>query len=69
MVLQIFNITEKSRILAIGDGLLTDIKRAVDFGIDNVLVTNGILKNPSPESLAAICNSIKIFPQFVIPKI
>ncbi len=69
MVLQIFDITEKSRILAIGDGLPTDIKGAVDFGIDNVLVTNGILKNPSPEGLAAICNSIKIFPQFVIPKI
>jgi HAD superfamily hydrolase (TIGR01459 family) len=69
MVLQIFGMPEKSRILAIGDGLTTDIKGAVDFGIDNVLVTNGILKNPDAAGLEAVCNSLKIFPQFVIKKI
>ena len=69
MVLQIFDITEKSRILAIGDGLLTDIRGAVDFEIDNVLVTNGILQNPDPARLKEIFNSLQIFPQFVIPKI
>lgn len=69
MVLQIFGVSEKTRMVAIGDGLHTDIKGAVDFGIDNVLVTNGILKNPDPEGLAAICDSMKIYPQFVIKKI
>ncbi|MBU6140196.1 MAG: TIGR01459 family HAD-type hydrolase [Proteobacteria bacterium] len=69
MVLQIFGVSEKTKFLAIGDGLKTDIKGAVDFGIDNVLVTNGILKDPNNEELAAVCNSLKIFPQFVIKKI
>lgn len=69
MVLQIFGTSEKSRMLAIGDGLTTDIKGAVDFGIDNVLVTNGILKNPDAAGLEAVCNSLKISPKFVIKKI
>ncbi len=69
MVLQIFGASEKKQFLAIGDGLNTDIKGAVDFGIDNVLVTNGILKNPDQTRLAAICDSMKIYPQFVIKKI
>lgn len=69
MVLQIFGMSEKSKFLAIGDGLITDIKGAVDFGIDNVLVTNGILRSPDTASLTAVCNSLKIFPQFVITKI
>ena len=33
---------EKSRILAIGDGLPTDIKGASDYGIDSLFITNGI---------------------------
>lgn len=69
MVLQIFGTSEKNKILAIGDGLPTDIKGAVDFEIDNVLVTHGILKNPSKDKLQEICNSIQIFPKFVIPTI
>lgn len=69
MVLQIFGVSEKSKILAIGDSLTTDIKGAVDFRIDNVLITNGILKNPDPASLASLCDSMKIHPQFVIIKI
>ncbi|MGI9353239.1 MAG: TIGR01459 family HAD-type hydrolase [Rhizobiaceae bacterium] len=33
---------DKSRILAIGDGLPTDIKGAEDYGIDALFITNGI---------------------------
>ena len=33
---------DKSRILAIGDGLLTDIKGANGFGVDALLITDGI---------------------------
>ena len=69
MVLQIFGISDKKRILAVGYGLPTDIKGAVDFGIDNVLLTNGILKNPDPKRLEEVCNSMKIYPQFVIKKL
>ncbi|MBM3579778.1 MAG: TIGR01459 family HAD-type hydrolase [Alphaproteobacteria bacterium] len=67
MLLRIFGISSKNRILAIGDGLETDIKGAVDFGIDSVLVTSGILKSPDQAKLETICNSLRIFPNFVIP--
>ncbi|AGF74905.1 hydrolase, haloacid dehalogenase-like family [Bartonella australis AUST/NH1] len=33
---------EKNRILAIGDGLLTDIKGAIDFGLDTLYIMGGI---------------------------
>ncbi|AQX31263.1 TIGR01459 family HAD-type hydrolase [Bartonella schoenbuchensis] len=33
---------EKSRILAIGDGILTDVKGAIDFGIDVLYILGGI---------------------------
>ena len=33
---------EKQRILAIGDGLPTDIAGAAGFGIDALFITNGI---------------------------
>ncbi|KEG16168.1 TIGR01459 family HAD-type hydrolase [Bartonella bacilliformis] len=42
-ILQNIRVTvEKSRILAIGDGLLTDVKGAVDFGIDVLYIAGGI---------------------------
>ena len=33
---------EQSRVLAIGDGLATDIKGAMDYGLDFIFVTDGI---------------------------
>ncbi|WP_336279587.1 TIGR01459 family HAD-type hydrolase [Bartonella sp. CB175] len=33
---------EKSNVLAIGDGLLTDVKGAVDFGLDALYIMSGI---------------------------
>lgn len=35
-------VAEKDAVLAIGDGLLTDVKGANDYGIDVLLVTDGI---------------------------
>lgn len=40
-----FNTADKSRILAIGDNLLTDIKGANAHGIDSLLISGGILKS------------------------
>lgn len=34
----------KSKILAIGDGLFTDIKGAINFGVDCVFIANGVEK-------------------------
>lgn len=75
MVCEIFNYPEIKKILAVGDGMETDIKGASDFGIDSALVTGGILANSlgikywqtaDKNKLAVICDSYQIFPQFVI---
>lgn len=75
MVCEIFNNPETSKIIAIGDGLETDIKGANDFGIDNVLITGGILANSlgikywqdaELGKLEKICNHFETFPKFVI---
>lgn len=42
----------KEKILAVGDGLFTDILGANRFGVDSVLITGGILKDRLPESVA-----------------
>lgn len=76
IVCEIFNNPQTDRMIAIGDGLETDIKGAHDFGIDNILVTGGILTNSlgitynqtaDKSKLEAICSKYKLFPKFVIP--
>lgn len=57
---------DKSRILAVGDGLATDIAGAVRFGIDSALVTGGILKHKR-ESLDVLCEQHKAAPTYVMP--
>ena len=75
MTCEIFNNCKNDKIVAIGDGLETDIKGANQYGIDNVLVTGGILlnqlgisyqENPDMSKLNLICGQHKIFPNFVI---
>ncbi|GAA5102603.1 TIGR01459 family HAD-type hydrolase [Bartonella acomydis] len=39
---KIRGIVEKSQVLAIGDGLLTDVKGAIHFGLDVLYITGGI---------------------------
>ncbi len=75
-VCEIFNCFDKSKMLAIGDGLETDIKGANDFGIDSVLITGGILSNQlkvkygekaDENKLETICKNHQLFPKYVIP--
>ena len=42
--LEVAGVTDKSKVIAIGDNVDTDIKGAKDFGIDNYLVKTGIKK-------------------------
>lgn len=56
----------KARVLAIGDGILTDIKGAVDFGMDCVLVTGGIFKKDEGQ-IDAICREHNAVPRYVMP--
>lgn len=75
MVLKKFNVTDKTKVIAIGDGPETDIKGANDFGIDSAFVTGGILANKlgvkygemaDPQKLQEVCDAYKIFPTHVI---
>jgi HAD superfamily hydrolase (TIGR01459 family) len=70
-----FGISDKKKIIAIGDSLETDIKGANDFAIDSILVTGGILSNSlgikywqvaDELKLQSICKSYQTFPKFVI---
>ncbi len=75
-VCELFGTSDKSKMLAIGDGMETDIKGAVDFGIDSVLITGGILSNKlqvkygeaaDKNKLETICKNYQLYPTFVIP--
>jgi ribonucleotide monophosphatase NagD (HAD superfamily) len=65
--------TTASRVLAIGDSIRTDLKGAVEFGIDCLFVTAGIhaeelggRDNPSTTALAAIFADAGIVPKLVM---
>jgi HAD superfamily hydrolase (TIGR01459 family) len=74
IVCQNFNISKNSKIIAIGDGMETDIQGANNFGIDSILITGGILSNSlnitynqeaDKDDLEKIFNQHKLFPQFI----
>ena len=76
MVCEIFDSVETSKMLAVGDGMETDIKGALDFGIDCALVTGGILSNKlsvkygqiaEENKVETVCKNYQLFPTFVIP--
>jgi HAD superfamily hydrolase (TIGR01459 family) len=69
--LEMMEIAEVSRLLAIGDSLATDIAGAVDAGIDSALVTSGIHgaemglaygEPPSNEQLQSFCAAAGALP-------
>ena len=75
MVLEKFLMPNKDKIVAIGDGMETDIKGASDFKIDSILVTGGILAKQlgikfwevaENEKLNKICNNYNLFPNYII---
>jgi len=57
--------TPKPRVLAVGDGIVTDIKGAVDYGIDALLVTGGILKKDEA-NIEALCASHRAVPRYIM---
>lgn len=76
MTCELFNCDKNAKILAIGDGMETDIKGANDFGIDSVLITGGILSNKlnvkygqvaDKNKVETICKNYQLSPKFVIP--
>ncbi|NBV06942.1 MAG: TIGR01459 family HAD-type hydrolase [Proteobacteria bacterium] len=78
MVCEMFDCLKSDKIIAVGDGMETDIKGAVDFGIDCALVTGGILSKQlaikygevaDKNKVETICKNYQIFPKFVIPSL
>ncbi|MDE3038851.1 MAG: TIGR01459 family HAD-type hydrolase, partial [Pseudomonadota bacterium] len=57
---------EKKKILAIGDGIVTDIAGAVSFGIDAALVTGGIIKKDE-HKVEGLCRKVNAVPNYVMP--
>jgi HAD superfamily hydrolase (TIGR01459 family) len=76
MCLGVLEGVDRRRILCVGDGLATDIKGAHGAGLDNLLVTGGLLANtwgidsaspPDPQRLAAACRDAGVTPTAAIP--
>jgi HAD superfamily hydrolase (TIGR01459 family) len=62
-----------TRILAIGDGIATDIKGAIDEGIDSLFISGGLaasetktVSQPNPQALSAYLETAKSVPTFTI---
>ncbi|AIL65237.1 HAD hydrolase [Rickettsiales bacterium Ac37b] len=71
---RIANITNKSKILAIGDGLETDILGANKFGIDSLFIAGGMFKREvltdnkiDQQQLQRLCKKFNVMPTFVTP--
>ncbi len=69
-------LADKSRILAVGDSLITDIKGANGAGIDSALVTSGIHaeelglaygEHPDPTRLEMACRRLGALPDVALP--
>lgn len=58
----------KSRVIAVGDSLETDIPGAAGFGLDSLLITGGILRGMEPPALAALCARLALDPTYVAPR-
>ena len=57
---------DKTNVLAVGDGIATDIAGAVRFGLDCVLVTGGILQKSS-DSIASLYKKYNASPNYIVP--
>lgn len=77
-VLSASNITNKAKIIAIGDGIETDIKGANDNNIDSALIGGGILSNrlkishgelPNVDDLLSVCKDYNSYPKFVLARL
>ncbi len=67
----------RDRVLAIGDGIRTDVKGALDFGVDVMFVTSGLSaaelhsdpEHPDPAKLDAYLAEHGVAPQFAIGRL
>lgn len=74
-VFELFSIKDKSKVLAVGDGIETDILGANLNNIDSALIGGGILSNilkikygtlPEKDRIEEVCKQYNIYPNFII---
>jgi HAD superfamily hydrolase (TIGR01459 family) len=71
--IKLLEVTDKSKILAIGDSLTTDILGANNFGIDSLLIASGILNKYllqtdnqiCIDSLSSLCQTYQAYPTYI----
>ena len=77
-VFELFSIKDKTKLIAIGDGIETDILGANNNQIASALVSGGILSNQlkinygqlaNENEIRKICEQYKIFPQFILARL
>jgi HAD superfamily hydrolase (TIGR01459 family) len=77
-IFSLAGIDDKSRVVAIGDGLETDIGGANNNGVDSALIGGGILSNrlkiqhgelPVKEDLTKLCEEYQIYPKFTLAQL
>ncbi len=57
---------DRNKVLAIGDGLFTDIKGANDYGIDSVLINSGLHHSDlSTKSIEDMLQQNRIYPTYI----
>ncbi|MDE3061107.1 MAG: TIGR01459 family HAD-type hydrolase [Pseudomonadota bacterium] len=56
----------RERVLAIGDGISTDIAGAVGYGLDAALVTGGIIRKQADE-VEELCEKHNAVPKYIMP--
>ena len=77
MALDRLGLTDRRRVLVVGDGLHTDIRGAAAAGLDAVFVTGGLYasalglsrfaEQPDPDRVAALCAAEGVAPLAAIP--
>ena len=60
---------DKSRILAVGDSLETDMPGGQAFGVDTMLITGGILKHLSYAEIMHECTHLGLRPTYIAPSL
>ena len=78
LIFSLAKISDKNQVIAIGDGIETDIKGANNIEIDSALIPGGILSNklsiahgelPEDNKIRKLCKDYNIYPKFILAKL
>ncbi len=78
LIFSLAQISDKTKVIAIGDGIETDIKGANNIKIDSALIPGGILSNklsishgelPDKNLINKLCKDYNTYPKFILAKL